>query len=116
MGWHASGESESMNSVNSNIPNHMAWTIVSTIVATFTCCPLGLLGIVGIVNSNKVNTLLAAGDTAGAMRASGSARTWAIVATVLAVIGLLLNIWVRMHGGSEALLHQIQAMQAAGKN
>ena len=46
MGWHASGESESMNSVNSNIPNHMAWTIVSTIVATFTCCPLGLLGIV----------------------------------------------------------------------
>ena len=113
MGWHASGESESMNSVNGNIPNHMAWTIVSTIVATLTCCPLGLLGIVGIVNSNKVNTLLAAGDTAGAMRASGSAKTWAIVATVLAAIGILFNIWFYMNGGMQSYLEAMQAAQSA---
>ena len=45
MGWHVSGESESMNTANGNIPNHMVWTIVSTVIATLTCCPLGLLGI-----------------------------------------------------------------------
>lgn len=96
-----------------NIPNHLAWTIISTVLGTFLCCPLGLLGIVGIVYSSKVDRLANADDVAAAQSASGNARTWAIVATVLAVIGLLINIWVRSHGGSEALLHQIQAMQAA---
>ena len=105
---------ESMNTVNGNIPNHMAWTIVSTIVATLTCCPLGLLGIVGIVFSSKVKNLVNIGDLAGAMRASNNAKTWAIVATVLAVIGIAINIWVQMNGGSAALLQQIQSMQAGG--
>ena len=41
--------------------------------------------IVGIVFSSKVNDLVAQGDLAGAARASSNARTWAIVATVLAV-------------------------------
>ena len=100
-----------MNTFNGNIKNHMAWTIISTIVATLTCCPLGLLGIVGIVFSSKVNGLVAQGDLAGAARASSNARTWAIVATVLAVIGILANVWVQMNGGTEALLLQIQAMQ-----
>lgn len=100
-----------MNTFNGNIKNHMAWTIISTIVATLTCCPLGLLGIVGIVFSSKVNDLVAQGDLAGAARASSNARTWAIVATVLAVIGILANVWVQMNGGTEALLQQIQAMQ-----
>ena len=100
-----------MNTVNGNIPNHMAWTIVSTIIATLTCCPLGLLGIVGIVFSNKVNTLLAAGDTAGAMRASGTAKTWAIVASVLAVLGIIINIWFYMNGGMQSFLEAILAAQ-----
>lgn len=111
MGWHVSGESESMNTANGNIPNHMVWTIVSTVIATLTCCPLGLLGIVGIVNSDKVNKLLAAGDAAGAMRASSTAKTWAIVATVLAVLGIIINIWWRMSGGQEAMMEQLQQMQ-----
>lgn len=103
-----------MNTVNGDIPNHMAWTIVSTIIATLTCCPLGLLGIVGIVFSSKVKNLVNIGDLAGAMRASNNAKTWAIVATVLAVIGIAINIWVQMNGGSAALLQQIQSMQAGG--
>ena len=111
MGWHASGESESMNSVNGNIPNHMAWTIVSTIIATLTCCPLGLIGIVGIVFSNKVNSLVAAGDIPGAMRASGTAKTWAIVASVLAAIGIVFNIWFYMNGGMQSYMEAIQAAQ-----
>ena len=32
-----------------SIPNHLAWSIVSTVLATCLCCPLGLIGIVGIV-------------------------------------------------------------------
>ena len=100
-----------MNTAHSNIPNHMVWTILSTIVATLTCCPLGLLGIIGIVSSNKVNTLLASGDTAGAMRASGSAKTWATVATVLAVIGIILNIYFYINGGLQAYLEAMQAAQ-----
>lgn len=100
-----------MNTIHGNIPNHMVWTIVSTIVATLACCPLGLLGIIGIVNSNKVNKLLAMGDAAGAVRASASAKTWAIVATVLAVIGIIIAIWWRMSGGQEEFMQQLQQMQ-----
>ena len=50
------------------VPNHLAWAIVSTVLATCLCCPLGLIGIVAIVFSNKVNTLLRQGDIAGAQR------------------------------------------------
>ena len=61
--------------VHEPIPNHLAWAIVSTVLATCLCCPLGLVGIVAIVFSSKVNSLLAQGDIAGAQRASASAKT-----------------------------------------
>ena len=99
-----------MNTSNA-IPNHMAWTVVSTIIATLTCCPLGLLGIVGIVFSSKVNTLLAAGDIPGAQRASASAKTWPIVASVLAVIGILLTIFMFMSGGMATYMEAMKAAQ-----
>lgn len=76
-----------------------------------TCCPLGLLGIVGIVFSSKVNTLLAAGDIPGAQRASASAKTWAIVASVLAVIGILLTIFMFMSGGMATYMEVMKAAQ-----
>lgn len=69
-------------------------------------------GDVGIVNSNKVNKLLAMGDTAGAMRASSSAKTWAIVATVLAVIGIIFYAWWKMSGGEAAMMEQLQQLQS----
>lgn len=96
-----------------SVPNHLVWTIVSTVLATCLCCPLGLLGIVGIVYSTQVNSKLTAGDVAGAQRASNNARTWAIVATVLAVIGALWSAYWWSMGGTQAMLEQIQAMQAA---
>jgi hypothetical protein len=74
-----------------SIPNHLAWAIIATVLATCLCCPLGLVGIVAIVFSSKVNGLLAQGDIAGAQRASANAKTWCWVATALAIIGLL---WV----------------------
>lgn len=94
-----------------SIPNHLAWSIVSTVLATCLCCPLGLIGIVGIVFSNKVNTLLNQGDLDGARRASDTAKTWCWVATALAIIGLLLNIVMFATGGMESYMQYMQQMQ-----
>jgi hypothetical protein len=96
-----------------SVPNHLAWAIISTVLATCLCCPLGLLGIVAIVQSNKVNTLLNQGDLAGARQASDSAKTWCWVATVLAIIGLLINVGFMAMGGMAQyaeMMHQMQGM------
>ncbi len=93
------------------IPNHLAWAIISTILAACLCCPLGLIGIVAIVFSTKVNTLLNQGDINGAQRASATAKTWCWVATALAIIGLLLNIAIFASGGAETYLQMIQQYQ-----
>ena len=96
------------------VPNHLAWAIIATVLATCLCCPLGLIGIVAIVFSSKVNSLLRVGDLAGAQRASATAKTWCWVATALAIIGLLINIYYFSSGGVaqyQQLLEQIQAAQ-----
>jgi hypothetical protein len=94
-----------------SVPNHLAWAIISTVLATCLCCPLGLLGIIAIVQSNKVNTLLNQGDIAGARQASDTAKTWCWVATVLAIIGLIINIgWFAM-GGMAQYAEMMQQMQ-----
>ena len=87
---------------------------MSTVLATCLCCPLGLLGIVAIVFSAKVNGLLRAGDLDGARRASANAKTWCWVATALAIIGLLMNIYFFSTGGMaeyQQMLEQIESMQ-----
>lgn len=96
------------------VQNHLAWAIVSTILATCLCCPLGLLGIVAIVFSSKVNTLLQQGDIDGARQASNTAKTWCIVTTVLAVIGLLINIALFATGGMAEYMNMMQQMQNMG--
>ena len=96
------------------VPNHLAWAIIATVLATCLCCPLGLLGIVAIVFSAKVNTLLNQGDIEGARRASATAKTWCWVATALAIIGLLMNIYFFSTGGMaeyQQMLEQIESMQ-----
>ncbi|WP_442682502.1 CD225/dispanin family protein [Stenotrophomonas sp. JC08] len=96
---------------SSNIPNHLAWSIIATVLATCLCCPLGLLGIVGIVFSSKVNSLLAQGDIDGARRASDSAKTWCWVTTALAIIGLLINIVMFATGGMAEYMQMMQQLQ-----
>lgn len=95
-----------------SVPNHLAWAIISTVLATCLCCPIGLIGIVAIVFSTQVNSKLAAGDITGAQQASNNARTWSIVATVLAGIGLLLNIAFFSMGGMGQYTEMLQQMQA----
>lgn len=96
------------------IPNYLAWSIISTVLATCLCCPLGLVGIVAIVFSAKVNTLLRQGDLDGARRASANAKTWCWVATALAIIGLLINIYMLSTGGMAEYQQMIEQMQQAG--
>jgi len=93
------------------VPNYLAWSIISTVLATCLCCPLGLVGIVAIVFSNKVNSLLNQGDLDGARRASANAKTWCWVATALAIIGLLLNIAWFASGGFTSYMETMQQLQ-----
>jgi len=97
-----------------SVPNHLAWAIISTVLATCLCCPLGLVGIVAIVFSSKVNKLLGQGDFAGAQRASANAKTWCWVATALAIIGVVWTIYAISSGQSAAQYQQIMdAMKSA---
>lgn len=95
-----------------NLPNHLVWNIVATVLATCFCCPIGLIGIVGIVYASQVNSKLAAGDIEGARQASNSAKTWAIVSSVLAVLGLLISAGMIMSmGGIEGYMQWLQSLQ-----
>jgi hypothetical protein len=94
-----------------NIPNYLAWSIISTVLATCLCCPLGLVGIVAIVFASQVNSKLNQGDIDGARRASANAKTWSWVATALAIIGLVINIVVFATGGAETYLQMMQQYQ-----
>ena len=102
-----------MNTVNpaSSIPNHLAWSIIATVLATCLCCPLGLVGIVAIVFSSKVNNLLSQGAIDGARRASNNAKTWCWVATALAIIGVVFNAIYFAMGGAAAYMEMLQKYQ-----
>ena len=95
------------------VPNYLAWSIISTVLAVCLCCPLGFLGIVAIVYSSQVNTKLAQGDVAGARRASDNAKTWCWVATALAIIGLLFTIYAVATGGLQEYMEFVERMQQA---
>ncbi len=100
-----------MPQAHGSIPNYLAWSIISTVLATCLCCPLGLIGIVAIVFSSQVNSKLNQGDVDGARRASANAKTWCWVATALAIIGLVINIVVFATGGAETYLQMMQQYQ-----
>lgn len=61
-------------------PNYLAPAILATV---FCCLPAG---IVAIVKAAQVNTLWERGDVAGARAASASAKQWAIISAVAAVV------------------------------
>ena len=71
-----------------HVPNHLVWAILSTIFVTFLCCFAP--GVVSIVYAVQVNDKVAAGDFAGARKASRKAKTWAWVSFGLAIFGGIL--------------------------
>ena len=97
------------------VPNYLAWSIIATVLSLCLCCVVGTIpGIVAIVFSAKVNTLLGQGDLAGAQRASNTAKTWCWVTTGLCIIGLLWTIYSLTLGGGMAQYQMILDQMQAG--
>ena len=64
-------------------PNYL----VPSIIVTLCCCLIG--GIIAIVNASQVNSKWAAGDYAGARKASEQAKLWCMISVG---VGLVTNI------------------------
>ncbi len=62
--------------------------LVLAILATVLCCLPG--GIYAIIQANKVNTLWAQGDQAGAHAAAAAAKKWSIISAIAGVVGVAL--------------------------
>lgn len=92
------------------VPNHLAWSIIATVLGFCLCCPALITGIVAIVFSSKVNSLLNSGDLEGAKRASATAKTWCWVTTALAIVGLVFNIAMMVTGGMQSYMDYMQHM------
>lgn len=67
-------------------PNHLVWAILSTL---FCCLPLG---VASIVFAAQVNSKWNAGDVAGAQESSEKARKFALWATIIGVLFLVLYV------------------------
>jgi len=97
------------------VPNYLAWSIIATVLSLCLCCIVGTIpGIVAIVFSAKVNTLLGQGDLAGAQRASSIAKIWCWVTTGLCIVGLLWTIYSFTLGGGMAQWQMIMDQMQAG--
>lgn len=73
-----------------NIPNYLAWSILST---AFCCLPIG---IISIVYAAQVNQKIRTGDMAGAAASSKNAKLWAIIAAIVGLVGIVL--WFLLYG------------------
>ncbi|MFC5571103.1 CD225/dispanin family protein [Lysobacter yangpyeongensis] len=81
------------------LPNYLIWAILITIASLCLCCIVGTIpGVVAIVFASQVNSKLSAGDRAGAEHASKQAKLWCQITTGLCVLGLLINIGLRIAG------------------
>jgi hypothetical protein len=69
---------------------------------TLCCCLIG--GIIAIVNASQVNSKWAAGDYAGAKKASEQAKLWVMISVG---VGLVVNVI--------AVIVQVMAAQAGGR-
>ena len=65
------------------------WLIESILVTLFCCLPLG---IAGIVNASKVESLFLAEDIAGAKKAADDAKKWTIYGVLAGIAGSILYV------------------------
>ena len=78
------------------IPTYLVWSILVTL---FCCLPFGIVSIVYSANVNKYKEM---GDFNAAMRASNTARNWALGAAVSGIVVVVLYIifWVLVVAGA----------------
>lgn len=90
-----------MNNTNGTPICPKTWMVESILVTILCCLPLG---IVGIVNASKVNSLFSAGDYAGAQKASAEAGKWTKIGAGIGAVGIILYIIVLIMGGMAAAM------------
>ena len=77
------------------------WLVESILVTILCCLPFG---IAGIVNATKVDSKFAAGDYAGAQKASEEAGKWTKVGFFVGIgVSLIYIIWMAAMGGMAAM-------------
>ena len=80
-----------------HVPTNLVWAILATL---FCCLPAG---IVSIVYAAQVNGKLTAGDLEGALRASNSAKTWALISVALGLVAGAIFLATDPLGGPRAV-------------
>jgi hypothetical protein len=81
-------------------PDYRAWVIAAVVGGLLFSLLLGMpMALLAQRSSRRVRSSWESGDANGAVKASGSARTWAIAATVFDVLGLILVIVIVSQAG-----------------
>ena len=94
------------------------YLVESILVTIFCCLPFG---IVGIINANKVNTLHAQGDMAGAEQAAADAKKWTKIGFIIGLVVLVLYVlWIFLFAGAfftaaTAAASNMDALQEAAR-
>lgn len=90
-----------MNNTNGAPICPKTWMVESILVTILCCLPLG---IVGIINASKVNSLFSAGDYAGAEKASAEAGKWTKIGAIIGfVVGIIYFIIMFVGGFAAAM-------------
>ena len=78
------------------VPNNLVIAIIATVVSFVFCCLPH--GVISLIYALQVNKKAAVGDTAGAMAAAASAKTWGMISIIVAVVWLVIGIILNVMG------------------
>lgn len=88
--------------------DYKVWSIVNIVLSVLCCSCCGIIGLVlaimALLKSNEVATLTAQGNAMMAQEASGKAKQYNIIASILVGISLIFNIIGFFFGFFNALL------------
>lgn len=88
---------------NANQTPPKNWLVESILVTIFCCMPFG---IAGIVFAAQVNSKIASGDYAGAIRASQDAAKWTKIGFFLGLASIVITLIFTFGFGGWALFHR----------
>lgn len=93
--------------------NWLPWAIVCTVLGAVTSCITLILGIIGIVQSNKANAFYNSGNRGEGDRANSTAKTVVIIGLILGVLGIIAMIFLFSAGLYESIVQESvrQAME-----
>jgi len=87
---------------------HRGWSIGVLLMGMMCCNPLALiLGIIAVVQSGKAQSAVMNGDLQAAQSAASTAKTCALIATILIPIGMMVNCGTFAAGGFDDYQQQL---------